>query len=624
MRWEVLVKSNKEISYYTPKLANTWLDNDLWCSSDDDMGLWQYNKKTNTWNKMIARNSPPPLRIGYSLVAINYTRLIVFGGRTYTMHTIYNDVWIFSCRNQSWARVGATSTTPSPRYDHTSVVVDSVMYVYGGSNNKSILKTKTCFEELWTFHVDSNKWVLINAVNQGPNLTEIQPCKAYAASSKGQLWISVGCIITVTDECKHRPHIHIWTYIIYLNMWRRIGVYQWGVDILAWPLEREALPILFWKGHLLMLGKSQLALFYMKLGCPTGFLSVDISREPCSICDVGLYAEEGATICRRCPDGTTTKLRGSANISECSECQVDYCHHGHCYITTFNSTPISTCDCDVGYTGSHCQYATYYYIGLGILLILIVTFAGLVATVYIRRKRKMSERALRREIDKLNGVWQISEDEVDVLEEIGKGSSGSVWTARYRDMTVAIKLMLVPEDPRMCLEFAREIKFMQTMRHRNIVLFLGAGKMGSDSQPFLIAEYMPRGSLRQVLDDSAIELTATRKLQFANDVAQGMRFLHDLEPPRIHRDLKSANLLVSESWIVKVADFGLGRFAYFHGQDGRSQTRRSRRRGDGNLDEESRFALTEDMSVVGIGTTRWCAPELLQRQKYDGLVDVYR
>ena len=49
------------------------------------------------------------------------------------------------------------------------------------------------------------------------------------------------------------------------------------------------------------------------------------------------------------------------------------------------------------------------------------------------------------------------------------------------------------------------------------------------------------------------------KLRFATDAAKGMRFLHSRCPPRIRCDLKSVNLLVSNKWVAKVADFETAR-----------------------------------------------------------------
>ena len=51
----------------------------------------------------------------------------------------------------------------------------------------------------------------------------------------------------------------------------------------------------------------------------------------------------------------------------------------------------------------------------------------------------------------------------------------------------------------------------------------------------------------------------TRLCPMLVDAARGMDYLHSLNPPIIHRDLKSHNLLVNEYWRVKVCDFGLSK-----------------------------------------------------------------
>jgi serine/threonine protein kinase len=57
----------------------------------------------------------------------------------------------------------------------------------------------------------------------------------------------------------------------------------------------------------------------------------------------------------------------------------------------------------------------------------------------------------------------------------------------------------------------------------------------------------------------SIDLSDERRRLFSLDAAQGMQFLHNLSPPKIHRDLKSANLLVTQSYVVKIGDFGTAR-----------------------------------------------------------------
>ena len=61
------------------------------------------------------------------------------------------------------------------------------------------------------------------------------------------------------------------------------------------------------------------------------------------------------------------------------------------------------------------------------------------------------------------------------------------------------------------------------------------------------------------LQTVALELDWRRRLRLALDAAKGMHYLHTRQPPVLHRDLKSANLLVDKYWQAKIADFNLSR-----------------------------------------------------------------
>jgi|EP00037_Helgoeca_nana_P021951 serine/threonine protein kinase len=80
-----------------------------------------------------------------------------------------------------------------------------------------------------------------------------------------------------------------------------------------------------------------------------------------------------------------------------------------------------------------------------------------------------------------------------------------------------------------------------------VVFFFGAGTW-HDGLPFFVTEYCSRGSLRGLLDVPQNAIDAARAVKFALDAACGMLFLHTRSPPRMHRDLKAANLLVSEEY----------------------------------------------------------------------------
>lgn len=89
------------------------------------------------------------------------------------------------------------------------------------------------------------------------------------------------------------------------------------------------------------------------------------------------------------------------------------------------------------------------------------------------------------------------------------------------------------------------------------VMFLGACRVPPDIA--LVMEYCPRGTLHRLLHRSSVPLPLPMRIKMAMHVARGMLALHTSLPRIIHRDLKSANLLVGASFEIKVCDFGLSR-----------------------------------------------------------------
>ena len=92
------------------------------------------------------------------------------------------------------------------------------------------------------------------------------------------------------------------------------------------------------------------------------------------------------------------------------------------------------------------------------------------------------------------------------------------------------------------------------MRHPNVVMYLGVCLQ----PPCVVTEYCARGSLNDVFKRAratpalAAQLDWGRRLNMVLDAAKGMMYLHSSEPPVIHRDLKSPNLLVDKHWRLKV------------------------------------------------------------------------
>ena len=315
-----------------------------------------------------------------------------------------------------------------------------------------------------------------------------------------------------------------------------------------------------WRGRLFFFQQDLEGLSYKDLFCPPGFSSRDISKEVCDLCSEGSYAEGlGEKICTPCPSGLTTKSKGSTTSRNCSYCKEIYCIYGDCTVVLLdNGETHPRCQCRLGFSGVNCRNPRDILIAAAVSVSVVLAVCGLVVLVRAWKNKRLRERSLIHHVEELTNVWQINENEIAQLEVIGAGGYGDVFKVRYRDMFAAMKILRQPTDDSFLWEFEREIKFMQTVRHPNIVLFLGAGRTAEGS-PFIISEFVSRGSLRDLLDDQTQDISHALTVKFALDVARGMNFLHSLSPPRVHRDLKSDNLLISETDIVKITDFGLGK-----------------------------------------------------------------
>ena len=106
-------------------------------------------------------------------------------------------------------------------------------------------------------------------------------------------------------------------------------------------------------------------------------------------------------------------------------------------------------------------------------------------------------------------------------------------------------------------DFIKEMRHLSILRHPCITTVMGAVFESTSSEPALVMEYMSRGSLYDILHNTTVTLDGDVLLPVLQDICQGLRFLHCAEPPIIHGDLKSANILVDEKFRAKIADFGL-------------------------------------------------------------------
>ncbi|KAJ8559919.1 hypothetical protein K7X08_003977 [Anisodus acutangulus] len=145
-------------------------------------------------------------------------------------------------------------------------------------------------------------------------------------------------------------------------------------------------------------------------------------------------------------------------------------------------------------------------------------------------------------------------------QKIGEGGFGMVYKAQLPDgQTVAIKRAKKEHFDALSNEFRSEVELLAKIEHRNLVRLLGFVEKGNER--LIITEYVPNGTLREHLDGGRGNiLDFNQRLEIAIDIAHGLTYLHlYAEKQIIHRDVKSSNILLTESMRAKVADFGFAR-----------------------------------------------------------------
>lgn len=176
------------------------------------------------------------------------------------------------------------------------------------------------------------------------------------------------------------------------------------------------------------------------------------------------------------------------------------------------------------------------------------------------------------------------------LEKIGEGSSGEVFkgTLKSTNEIHAIKIISLSGQEKLS-NIKNEIMMMKLCRHPNVVEHKGTYM--KDDQLWVSMEYMDGGALTEVI--SICQISEPQIACICKEILQAILAIHKGE--RIHRDIKSDNVLITISGEIKLADFGYC----------------------------AQLTDTVDKRNSVVGTPYWMAPELIKGMDYGTAVDIW-
>lgn len=141
---------------------------------------------------------------------------------------------------------------------------------------------------------------------------------------------------------------------------------------------------------------------------------------------------------------------------------------------------------------------------------------------------------------------------------VGAGTYGKVFKAIHiytRDQVALKKIRMEGERDGFPITAVREIKLLQHLRHKHVVALQEV--MVEKNECFMVFEYLSH-DMTGLINHPTFALTAGHKKHLAKQMFEGLDYLH--RRGVLHRDIKAANILISNTGILKFADFGLARF----------------------------------------------------------------
>ncbi|KAK6975623.1 serine/threonine-protein kinase drkB [Biomphalaria glabrata] len=184
---------------------------------------------------------------------------------------------------------------------------------------------------------------------------------------------------------------------------------------------------------------------------------------------------------------------------------------------------------------------------------------------------------------------------------VGDGTFSQVFRGDYKGTTVAVKRLKFPLQSTDKNYFAAEVSMLQKLHHPNVLSLLGVCNIRKLTH--IVLEFMPGGNLHNLLHGtSRMTLGSDVFYKVARDISSGVYYLHHRQPPVLHLNLNSHNVLLGPEFHAKIADFGFSKLKH---------------------EADTKLPKTSRPKHVTGNLPLWMAPELICAGEVTAKADIY-
>ncbi|KAJ3011031.1 hypothetical protein HKX48_007059 [Thoreauomyces humboldtii] len=181
----------------------------------------------------------------------------------------------------------------------------------------------------------------------------------------------------------------------------------------------------------------------------------------------------------------------------------------------------------------------------------------------------------------------------ELQEKLGEGAFGSVFKAilKQSGFVLAVKQIQTGKNEETKQTIQKEIELLRALSHRSVLQYYGA--LVVQDAMWILTDYCAPGSVSDCMELTEATLTEKQLAIVLAASLEGLEFLHSRQV--VHRDLKCANILLTEAGEVKIADFGVS----------------------------ERLSVAVGVRRTVVGTPYWMAPEVITGNGYGTEADIW-